>query len=380
MFHLDPRSFAVALATAALATTLATLPAQSTGIRLNNAVDGFVEVPYSPEVVPQGGITVEAWVTYDDATIPASWSYPTVVRQNRNAGQESFFLRVNANNNQARVLRWLVNANSIVRVDWTFGAGQLLTWTHVAGTWDGTTARLFVNGAEVASATGSGPLRDQGDVLRIGKGSDVATPIEVWNGDIDEVRIWPFARTAAEIQSTMNTELAMIPGEVSTWNFNNSAQDSSSGRDGTLGGAVSYVTGAPITSSQLFPGTTLGASTQGCLGAIHIAPTAIPQVGNLGFALVAHRVGAGNPTICAFSTTLAGAPTAIAGIDLWVDVGTLIGGFGVGVDALGTARVDLPIAASLPTGLQLAAQFVTIDACGPQGVTASDAILFQTTP
>ena len=96
MFHLDPRSFAVALATAALATTLATLPAQSTGIRLNNAVDGFVEVPYSPEVVPQGGITVEAWVTYDDATIPASWSYPTVVRQNRNAGQESFFLRVNA--------------------------------------------------------------------------------------------------------------------------------------------------------------------------------------------------------------------------------------------------------------------------------------------
>jgi len=52
-----------------LAATLlsATITAQNTGITLTATADGYVGVPYSAQVVPQSGITVEAWITYDDA-------------------------------------------------------------------------------------------------------------------------------------------------------------------------------------------------------------------------------------------------------------------------------------------------------------------------
>jgi hypothetical protein len=365
----------------ALGALAAILPAQSSAISLSNSLDGYVEVPYSTHVVPQSGITVEAWITYDDATLGSGWRYPTVLRQNRNAGQESFFLRVNADNQNRTVLRWLVNANSILTVDWTFAPGQLTTWTHVAGTWDGQTARLFVNGQEVGTPrTGSGPLRDQGDVLRIGKGSDVATPIEVWNGSIDEVRLWPFARSAAEISATMNLELSSVPGQVSTWNFNQNANDSSSQRNGTIGGSVSFTSGGPTLTPNTFPGAAFGASTDGCLGAIESTTSSLPQIGNAGFAIVAHRIAAAAPTICVLAGSGAASPLNIVGIDLWVDPTTLIDGFGATVDALGTARFPLPIPASLPAGVSLAAQFVSIDVCGPAGLTASKAVVFVTLP
>ena len=58
------------------------------GIALTATNDGYVEVPYSALVVPQSGITVEAWITYDDSTLPAGWRYPTVVRQGISVGVE----------------------------------------------------------------------------------------------------------------------------------------------------------------------------------------------------------------------------------------------------------------------------------------------------
>jgi len=179
----------------ALAATLLALPtfAQNTGIALSATVDGYVEIPYSQRVVPQSGITVEAWITYDDATLPAGWRYPTVLRQGHSTGgSEDYFLRIEAGNAGARILRWkVVTASNSVNVSWTFAAGQLLTWTHVAATYDGASAVLYINGAQVSTVAGNGqPIRDvNNETLRIGKGSDVATPIEVWNGQIDEVRL-----------------------------------------------------------------------------------------------------------------------------------------------------------------------------------------------
>ncbi|MCC6783823.1 MAG: LamG domain-containing protein [Planctomycetes bacterium] len=353
------------------------LSAQNAGISLSNLVDGFVEVPYAPQLVPQSGITVEAWVTYDDATIGTSWRYPTIVRQNRNAGQESFFLRVQADNTNRKVIRWLVNAGTRVSVDWTFAPGQLTTWTHLAGTWDGRTARLFVNGAEVGSNPGSGALIDQGDVLRIGKGSDIGTPMEVWNGSIDEVRLWPFARSAAEITATMHQALSSMPGQVSTWNLDFSAVDSSAGRHATVGGAVAYTTAVTALTPETFPGLAVGNGTPGCNGAIEAATSSVPKRGNPGFAVVAQRFPAQASTVLLLGLAATSPPLPILGVDLWLDPAVLIGGFTPSLGALGAARLDLPIPAGLPSGATLAAQFVALDPCGPLGLTASNAIAFS---
>ncbi len=372
---------ALAAALTGLAALSTPLAAQNAGITLSNLVDGYVEVPYSPEIVPQGGITVEAWATYDDATIGPSWRYPTILRQNGNAGQESYFLRVEAGNNNNTAIRWLVQTtNGTYNVTWPFTPGQLLAWTHFAATWDGSTSRLFVNGMEVGSANGSGALRDQGNVLRIGKGSDVATPIEVWNGSIDEVRLWPYARSAAEIQATMNQALNTVPGGVSTWSFDNNLMDTSAGRHATMSGSVTYTNNVPTLTSQPFPGAVLGMSTAGCSGAIQVAPTSIPQVGNQGFGLVAHPGAPGSSTICAFSGNAVSSPFPLQGIDIWLDLTLLVGGYAATVDALGTAHFPLPIGATVPSGITIAAQFISLDACGPQGLTASNAIAFAIQP
>lgn len=76
------------------------------------------------------------------------------------------------------------------------------TWTHIAGTSDGTTLRLYVNGVldnQGAPASNS-PLTTN---LRIGS-SPRTTPTIFWSGTIDDVKIYNYARTQSQIIEDMN--------------------------------------------------------------------------------------------------------------------------------------------------------------------------------
>jgi hypothetical protein len=365
----------------AAASILCTLPlfAQNQGITLDANVDGYVEVPYSARVVPQGGITIEAWVTYDDATLPTGWRYPTLVRQGLSVGgSEDYFLRINADNAGLRVLRWKVvtASGAALTVNWTFAAGRLTTWTHVAATYDGTTAALYIDGLQVGTAVGvGGPIRDlNNEVFRIGKGSDVATPIEVWNGSIDEVRLWPFARSAAEIQQTMNFELASVPGYVSTWNLNGSVADTSGGLTTTLSGTVNFTANPLVLTTLAAPsGFPQGASTPGCLGPLAMSFGSLPQAGNLAFAPVCTLAPASAPAFFAVAFQTSAAPFPVAGVDYWLDIGSSTLTFTT-ANARGVARFPLGLPAWLAPGFQLAFQYGFLDPCGPQGITASNAL------
>lgn len=353
------------------------LAAQNVGVALNANVDGYIEVPYSPQVVPRSGITVEAWLTYDDATLPTGWRYPTVVRQGVSVGgSEDYFLRVNADNIGARVLRWkVVTATNSVIVNWTFAAGQLNAWTHVAATYDGATAALYVNGAQVASAAGNGaPIRDVGsEVLRIGKGSDIATPIEVWNGQIDEVRLWPFARTQAEIQASMNLELASVPGLVSTWNLNGTFGDSSSTLHATSSGQVTFTANTLALAPTLLPIAT-GTSTAGCLGALALMPTGAAQVGNLGFGIACTQTPPSAIAVWGLSTGTLPGSFPLLGVDIWIDPTGLLLTTTAIANGLGALRLGVPIPATAPLGFTFATQALVLDPCGSQGFTASNAL------
>jgi hypothetical protein len=68
-------------------------------------------------------------------------------------------------------------------------------WVHLAGTFDGTTLRLYRNGAEVGSAAVVGTLRTGGGTLCIG--SDGTT--FALTGQVDEVAVYPTALSAAQI-------------------------------------------------------------------------------------------------------------------------------------------------------------------------------------
>jgi hypothetical protein len=78
-------------------------------------------------------------------------------------------------------------------------------WTHIAGVYDGTALRLYVNGVQVAvNNLASGLIDTSNGPLRIGGNSIWG---EFFLGWIDEVRIYNRALSAAEIQADMITPI-----------------------------------------------------------------------------------------------------------------------------------------------------------------------------
>jgi hypothetical protein len=74
-------------------------------------------------------------------------------------------------------------------------------WQHVAGTYDGTTQRLFINGVEVGSRPQAGLAAVSAGVLRIGGNASFAG--EFFQGAIDDVRIYNRALNATQIGADM---------------------------------------------------------------------------------------------------------------------------------------------------------------------------------
>ena len=74
------------------------------------------------------------------------------------------------------------------------------TWSHLAATYDGSTVRLYVNGTQVSQLAASGSITTSTGALRIG-GNNVWG--EWFAGQIDEVRVYGRALSAAEIQNDM---------------------------------------------------------------------------------------------------------------------------------------------------------------------------------
>jgi RHS repeat-associated protein len=154
----------------------------------------------------------DSWVTAADSDLLdlttgmtlMAWVYPTTA-----SGTRDILLKegpsVDIYNLYAR--NWQGRPESNVYVSGTNRTAEgdplpVNTWTHVAGTYDGATLRLFLNGIEVASTAVSGPIATSTGVLRIGGNSIWG---EFFQGMIDEVRIYSRALSAAEILTDMST-------------------------------------------------------------------------------------------------------------------------------------------------------------------------------
>jgi hypothetical protein len=92
------------------------------------------------------------------------------------------------------------------------GALPLNTWSHLAGTYDGTTMHLYLNGVLVASLAQSGNIGTSLGSLMIG-----GNPLSAgknFTGKIDEVRIYNRALGASEIQTDLNTPITSGTGSA----------------------------------------------------------------------------------------------------------------------------------------------------------------------
>jgi hypothetical protein len=102
---------------------------------------------------------------------------------------------------------------------------ELNKWSHLAVSFNGTTANMYINGVLVATGPMSAPDYTTREISLIGKSN---WPDPTANAIFDELRIWNVARSQAEIQAAMNKELV---GTESN-NFN----------QGTIGGTNTGVT------------------------------------------------------------------------------------------------------------------------------------------
>ena len=89
----------------------------------------------------------------------------------------------------------------------------LSTWTHLAGTYNGSTLTLYLNGVSIGTLATTGAITTSTGGLKIGGNS--LWP-EWFQGDIDEVRIYNRALSAAEIQADMNTSVGNPDNQAPT--------------------------------------------------------------------------------------------------------------------------------------------------------------------
>lgn len=129
------------------------------------------------------------------------------------------------------------------------GIGQLYSeplasqsWAHVAGTFDGTYMRLYVDGVEVASlekAQGAQVNRLDGYPFNIG--GDHQSVSTHFNGLIDESRLWSRALGASEVAAGMSAAIAPDAANLAAyWRFDEADGHVAADATGTANAAAQY--------------------------------------------------------------------------------------------------------------------------------------------
>jgi len=154
-----------------------------------------VTIPDAASLRLTTAMTLEAWV--NPSAVSSGW------RDVIYKGDDNYLLEATSGD-----LGWPAAGAILGTTDAnTYGVTALSvnTWTHLAATYDGAQVRLYVNGTQVSSVARTGPLATSTNPLQIGGDSIYG---QFFAGLIDEVRVYNVARTAAQIQSDMNTPIA----------------------------------------------------------------------------------------------------------------------------------------------------------------------------
>lgn len=162
-----------------------------------DGVDDKVEIQGTQSPFNLSTFTIEAWINAD-AWKAQQWQGTIVSKDGNN--QSGYVLRCGNNG----------------RLSFTVGAGsgwpeivsnpimQTNVWHHVAAVYDNGDMKIYIDGVLEASSTGNTIVNSNVNLL-IGESAGFAG--RVFDGRIDEVRIWNVARTQSEIASNDTTNL-----------------------------------------------------------------------------------------------------------------------------------------------------------------------------
>ena len=187
--------------------------AQENALHFNGTSD-FINCGNNSSLdITSTAITLEAWV-YPISFQSNVWQGNVINKAD--AAQTGYMLRV-GNGGQ---VNFNLGTGSWNELNSSVAAVSLNTWHHIAGSYDGTTMRLFVDGVQVATLPLTANIGTSANNLFLG--DDPAYPSRFFPGRIDEVRIWNVTRTPTEIKEDMNTSTCgTIPSNlVAYYRFN----------------------------------------------------------------------------------------------------------------------------------------------------------------
>lgn len=158
--------------------------------------DDWITVADDSSLDLTNGMTLEAWVKPD--TLANSWRTILIKEQTQNLAY-AMYAGTDAGLPSGHVY---TDSDKGLSGPTALPLGQ---WSHVATTFDGSTLRLYVDGAQVSTMAVTGPITVSGGALRMGGNAVWA---EWFDGTLDEVRVYNRALSGAEILADRDTPIA----------------------------------------------------------------------------------------------------------------------------------------------------------------------------
>ncbi len=194
--------------------------------------------------------------------------------------------------------RFALAVDGVMQVLDSPAALRLSEWNHVAGSYDGTTMRLYVDGIAVATLDIAGSVMDYipATDLKIGVFAD-DNEGHYLDGKIADVRLWDTTRTADEIADNMSAFVASDSvGLVANWRLNDetggtatTAVDATGNYDGAILGSPDYVSDpmplasvdATINEDGVLIGNVIASDAEGDAITFSVASDGAPENGTL---------------------------------------------------------------------------------------------------
>ncbi len=235
----------------------------------------YISVTDSDTLEPQN-LSVSAWIKPGSTLSGASTMKGFVIKNNNNSNitGKGYYLGYSGGS----VAFW--TAESTAWRGATYATSLLSgSWYHLEGTYDGTTYRLYINGAEVTTTVYSNAITYDNSSLTIGRSINNSGTI-YFDGVIDEVKIYPYARSAGQVFADAIGAAAVLGasnsnlsnGLIGYWKFDetsgNAADSSSLPFTLTNNGTATYVGGKYANAAEFVPASNQYFSTASTLTGI----------------------------------------------------------------------------------------------------------------
>jgi len=175
-----------------------------------------VTVPSSADLDMTAAITLEAWVEF--GSDPHAWGQSRSYIMDRSGSYRLWYSSGGEGNSEPD--QFFCDLWSWEGVNTDHDAWEANRWYHIACSWDGATATIYVDGVVSNSVSLAKTLPSTSADLTLGVGTEASSG---WVGHLDEVRLWSVARTQDQLREAICALDGSEAGLAGGWDFEEGA-------------------------------------------------------------------------------------------------------------------------------------------------------------